>query len=53
MKYSLNEPLIKIMKPEVFYDYMESIGKMGSQNKMPRVLNTKQAKQWLDYLNAV
>ena len=52
-KYSLNEPLIEIMKPEIFYDYMESIGKMGSQNKMPRVLNTEQAKQWLDYLNAV
>jgi hypothetical protein len=52
-KYSLKKPLIKIVKPEVFYDYLESIGKVGSQNKMPRVLNKQQAVEWLDYINAI
>ncbi len=52
-KYSLKNPKIKILKPEVFYNYMESIGKIGSQNKMPRVLNSEQSKMWLDYISAI
>ena len=52
-KYSLKNPRIKVIKPEVFYNYMESIGKIGSQNKMPRVLNTEQSKMWLDYISAI
>ena len=50
-KYSLKKPFIKIIKPDVFYNFMESIGKIGSQNKMPRVLNKDQALKWLDYIN--
>jgi phenylacetate-coenzyme A ligase PaaK-like adenylate-forming protein len=50
-KYSLGDPMIELLKPEKFYEYMESIGKIGSQNKMPRVLNSKQAKQWLNFIN--
>jgi hypothetical protein len=52
-KYSLQKPRVKIIKPEVFYQYMESIGKIGSQNKMPRVLNTEQSRMWLDYISAI
>ena len=36
---------------KVFYDYLSFIGKSGSQNKFPRVLNKKQAKQWLKYIS--
>jgi len=50
-KYSLGKPKIKIISPETFYGYMQSVGKIGSQNKMPRVLNTDQAKLWLKYVN--
>ncbi|MDO7612740.1 MAG: GH3 auxin-responsive promoter family protein, partial [Crocinitomicaceae bacterium] len=50
-KYSLGKPKIKIIPPETFYGYMQSVGKIGSQNKMPRVLNTDQAKLWLKYVN--
>jgi len=50
-KYSLAMPNIKIVKPELFYSYMESIGKIGSQNKMPRVLNTEQSEMWLRFIN--
>ena len=51
-KYSLKAPEIKIVSPTVFYSYMAKIKKLGSQNKMPRVLNKKQAKTWLDFINA-
>ena len=50
-KYSLGDPQIQLLESEVFYEYMESIGKIGSQNKMPRVLNSEQAEQWLNFIN--
>jgi hypothetical protein len=51
-KYSLKAPEIKIVSPAVFYGYMAKVKKLGSQNKMPRVLNKKQSKTWLDFINA-
>ena len=33
-------------------NYLESIGKLGAQNKMPRVMNKAQAEQWTSFLNA-
>ena len=50
-KYSLATPQIKILEPKTFYDFMESIGKIGSQNKMPRVLNAEQSNKWLHFIN--
>ena len=50
-KYSLATPQIKILEPKTFYDFMESIGKVGSQNKMPRVLNAEQSNKWLHFIN--
>jgi len=50
-KYSLKTPEIKIVSPAVFYSYMAKVKKLGSQNKMPRVLNQKQAKTWLHFIN--
>ena len=51
-KYSLKVPEMKIILPSVFYSYMAKEKKLGSQNKMPRVLNKKQSKTWLDFINA-
>jgi len=51
-KYSLNAPEIKIVSPQVFYDFMAKQKKLGSQNKMPRVLNKKQSETWLSFINA-
>jgi hypothetical protein len=51
-KYSLNAPEIKIISPQVFYDFMAKQKKLGSQNKMPRVLNKKQSETWLSFINA-
>ena len=50
-KYSLATPQIKILEPKTFYNFMESIGKVGSQNKMPRVLNAEQSNKWLHFIN--
>jgi hypothetical protein len=51
-KYSLKEPVLIIVSPDVFYKYMEQQKKLGSQNKMPRVLNKEQSKTWLKFINA-
>ena len=49
-KYSLNEPILKIVPIELFYDFMDHIGKAGSQNKVPRVMNTEQSQRWLSFI---
>jgi phenylacetate-coenzyme A ligase PaaK-like adenylate-forming protein len=49
-KYTLKDPEITILQPENFYGFMDSIGKSGSQNKFPRVMNAKQSQLWLSYL---
>jgi len=51
-KYSLRSPEVKIISPKLFYEYMAKQKKIGSQNKMPRVLNKKQSKTWLSFINA-
>jgi hypothetical protein len=49
-KYSLKEPVLTILDTAVFYQFMESIGKAGSQNKFPRVLNEVQSKNWFSFI---
>ena len=49
-KYNLNTPAFTKMSPKRFYDFLGAIGKMGAQNKMPRVLNKTQAERWLDFI---
>lgn len=49
-KYSLKEPKITLLKPGTFYAYMQSLGKIGAQNKLPRVMNEEQAKTWFAFL---
>jgi hypothetical protein len=45
-KHSMPVPSLKVIPTKVFYDYLESINKLGAQNKIPRVMNKKQAEQW-------
>lgn len=45
-KYSLNEPVFKVVPVNTFYEFLASIGKAGSQNKMPRVMNQLQTNKW-------
>jgi hypothetical protein len=45
-KYNLGKPLLTIVPTATFYGFLESLGKLGAQNKMPRVLNKDQAEKW-------
>lgn len=49
-KYTLKDPAVLKLDPKVFYGFMQSIGKLGAQNKVPRVMNDKQSSRWISYL---
>ncbi len=49
-KFNLKQPTIKVLPVRTFYTYMESIGKAGAQNKVPRVMNEHQSATWMAYL---
>lgn len=49
--YNLGKPTLEIHPVQKFYDFLDSIGKSGAQNKFPRVLNSHQSKQWLTFIN--
>ncbi len=49
-KYNLKDPILKVIPTKAFYGFLESIGKLGAQNKFPRVLNDNQKEKWLNYL---
>ncbi len=49
-KHTLKEPILTILPVETFYDFMEYIGKSGSQNKVPRVMNNHQSTLWKKFL---
>lgn len=49
-KINLKEPMVTLLPTQLFYDFMEKQGKLGSQNKFPRVLNKEQKKQWLAFI---
>lgn len=52
-KHALNLPTLTYLPKGSFYNYMKSLNKLGAQNKMPRVLNKQQAKQWIDFINSI
>jgi phenylacetate-coenzyme A ligase PaaK-like adenylate-forming protein len=49
-KYSLNQPIINQYPTQYFYDFMAALGKLGSQNKFPRVMNQHQASEWKRFI---
>lgn len=48
---ALKEIKLKILPTSVFYNWMESQGKMGNQNKFPRVLKKEKATSWKAFLS--
>ncbi|MEP1032762.1 GH3 auxin-responsive promoter family protein [Ekhidna sp.] len=48
---ALREVRLSVLPTEVFYKWMESQGKVGSQNKFPRVLKKEKAQLWRNFLN--
>ncbi len=47
---ALKDIQVKILPTRVFIEYMEEIGKVGGQNKFPRVLKGDKLRSWLNYL---
>lgn len=50
-KVSLKAPVLQNVHTELFYKFMEKMGKLGSQNKFPRVMSEHQSSEWKRFLN--
>jgi hypothetical protein len=47
---ALKDMTVKVLPTKVFIEYMEEQGKVGGQNKFPRVLKGDKLDSWLNYL---
>jgi phenylacetate-coenzyme A ligase PaaK-like adenylate-forming protein len=47
---TLKQPIAKCVPMERYYQFMEAKGRLGSQNKFPRVMNQHQSKEWKLFL---
>ena len=43
----LQEAKIRVLKPQSFIQYMQSEGKLGGQNKVPRLSNDRKIADWM------
>jgi len=50
---ALKNVVVDFVSPERFYQFLQSKGKLGGQNKFPRVLKNTQHEEWKTFLNAV
>jgi len=46
---ALREIYVDVVPVEVFYSWMETKGKVGAQNKFPRVMKKKMLEDWINY----
>ncbi len=47
---ALKDVFVEILPSSLFYEYMEQKGKMGAQNKFPRVMKNKHLAEWEEFL---
>ncbi|MBL7856841.1 MAG: GH3 auxin-responsive promoter family protein [Cyclobacteriaceae bacterium] len=47
---ALKEVKVEVVPVKTFYDWMESKGKVGGQNKFPRVMKNAQLEDWQSFL---
>ena len=47
---TLKSPIVTCTSMKIFYDFMEAKGRLGSQNKFPRVMNQHQSKEWTIFI---
>jgi hypothetical protein len=47
---ALKDVFIDILPVKTFYDWMESKGKVGGQNKFPRVMKSTQLEDWFSFV---
>jgi hypothetical protein len=50
-KSALKEVIVHSVPVSRFYEFMSSKGKMGGQNKFPRVMKQAQLSEWKNFLN--
>lgn len=48
---ALKEIFVEAVPLQYFYDYLESKGKLGAQNKFPRVMKQQQAEEWEKFIS--
>ena len=44
---ALKEIIVEVLPVHIFYDYLQKIGRIGSQNKFPRVMKGEKMKSWI------
>jgi hypothetical protein len=49
-KHALKAVTTHVLPKQVFHDFMKSKGKVGGQNKFPRVLKGKMLEDWKNFL---
>lgn len=50
---ALKDVIVEVIPSHIFYDYMDSIGKIGAAFKFPRVLKGQKLADWEAYLDKV
>lgn len=50
---NLKQPVLTFLPVEKFYAFLASKGKLGAQNKFPRVLNKEQRVEWIYFLKNI
>jgi hypothetical protein len=48
---ALKDIIVEIIPIKAFYEWMELKGKVGGQNKFPRVMKNAQLADWKDFLS--
>ena len=48
--FALKNMEVTLLKPNVFIDWMQSRGKLGAQNKFPRVMNDQLFADWEQFV---
>ena len=46
----LKDIQVEVIPPQIFYQWQESKGKMGGQNKFPRVMKKEQFREWENFV---
>jgi GH3 auxin-responsive promoter len=48
---ALRDVMVDVLPLSKFYDWMESKGKVGGQNKFPRVMKNAQLDEWIKFIS--
>jgi GH3 auxin-responsive promoter len=48
---ALRDVFVDVLPLKKFYDWMESKGKVGGQNKFPRVMKNAQLEEWIKFIS--